>query len=300
MTRVVVMTIYDRPEEVLRAVFAGLSLPGNTPDALVVCYDRASGAARRIVEAQCSRLGIRDLRQERLDGHFSDGPRCPSLAWNTALALVKEDHAFCISSEMVLAPHSVGMAFHLAATVPDVLIVGRAEHCGQSYFWTPLGEAREDLFTWRIMTWHQTPKPLGFNWLLPMKAVRAIHGYDEAFMHGFCYEDSDFVVRLWRHGTDFVFCDDIVGFHLEHRRDHLLDKDGKVLLNEKLFTSRYGNKNYLEDLQLKPIYSRCDVALGFWTHDKSNRIQPAVSMAQRLYCNDAPWRAAPVADLSGK
>lgn len=290
MKKVVAMTIHDRTPEVVDAVFTSLRMPGNTPDDVAVCFDRCPKDIFELVKMECWRIGV-NLRIGILDDEV-EGPRCPSRAWNTIFKLIEEDHVFCISSDTVLAPHSVGMAFHLSQVAPDFLIVGRAEHCGQSYTWTlkwRVGTMEE--FKHRTMTWHQSPKPLGFNWLLPMKRVREIGGYDEAFMRGYCYEDSDFVLRLWNAGVDFVFCDDIVGFHLEHKRDHLLDEDGKVSQNEGIFVSRYGHKDYLEHLHFRPLYRRCDVALGFWTHDESEETLHAIAAAQLLYGNEEPWRA---------
>ena len=292
MTQTLAITIYDRTPEVIRAVCAGLSLPGNLPDVVCVCYDRAPRDSIYALRKESKRLGF-ELRETVLnDGAV--GPRCPSKAWNMALSLVADDnaHVFCMSSEMVLAPHSIGMAYHLSEACPEVLIVGRAEHCGQSYAYTHEKEEPS-----RTITAARCPSPLGFSWLLPMKTTRKIGGFDETYMNGLCYEDSDFTVRLWNAGADFVFCDDIMGFHLEHKRDHLVDADGRVTINEKIFTKQHGDVNYLRDKLFKPHAFSCDIGLSFWLHDSESRITERVFIQQKLYGQYEPWRAFPVTSI---
>lgn len=287
------LTIYDRTPEVIKAVFAGLSLPGNKPDNVVVCYDRASPEAVKAFRIECLKLGM-GLREAFLDDG-AVGPRCPSKAWNMALALTDDTHVFCMSSEIVLAPHSIGMAYHLSEGCPDAFVVARAEHCGQSYAYTYKigGESLSS----RTITWSLYPSPIGFAWLVPMKTHRAIGGFDEVFMKGLCYEDSDFVIRAWENGADFVFCDDIMGFHLEHKRDHLKNEDGRVTINEKLFVKRHGHINYLRDKMFKPNEFRCDIGLAFWLHDKESTITRTTFIQQKVYCNYEKWRAFPVTSL---
>ena len=74
------MTIYDRTPEVINAVFHGLHLPGNRPDIIAVCYDRASNESIKSFIKEAKGLGC-ELRETFLmDDHV--GPRCPSRAWN--------------------------------------------------------------------------------------------------------------------------------------------------------------------------------------------------------------------------
>ena len=206
-----------------------------------------------------------------------------------------QDNVFCMSSDMVMAPHSIGMAYHLAEVAPDTLIVGRAEHCGQSYAFSMIeyGENIKHLQN-RTITWSLRPSPLGFTWMMPMKWFRGLGGYDEIYMNGYCYEDTDFVMRLWEAGVDFVFCDDIMGFHLEHKRDHLRDSDGKVSRNGQHFKARWGDLNILRDRKFPHITCACDVGLSFMLHEKNEKLLNDCFNQQKLYGQDEPWRAIPV------
>jgi len=289
MKKVLAITLYDRTPEVIRAVCAGLSLPGNQPDAVAVCYDRAPKASVCALRFECSRLGIK-LREVFLEDD-AIGPRCPSLAWNKALSLCDESHVFCMSSEVVLAPHSIGMAYHMSEVAENFMIVGKAEHCGQSYAYpSPDGSK----LMCRTITWSGRPSGLGFAWLLPMKAFRAVNGFDETYMQGYCYEDDDFVLRMWNNGTDFMFCDDIIGFHLEHRRDHLKDVDGRVSMNEKIFEKRYNDIGVLREWKFAHHVSRFDVGLNIMSHKRDSDFNHKCFVHQKFYGQDAPWRAIPV------
>jgi len=288
------MTVYDRPPEVIRAVISALSFPGNQPDRVVVCYDRAPELSREIMRWECNRVGI-DLIETSLDDDF-EGPRCPSLAWNTAMRLVDDENAVLMSSDMVLTPHSLGMAFHLSSNEPNTVIVGRADHAGTSYNWKHSDSHGGTVVT-RTMCSSQFPNPLGFVWLIPTAAYNAIGGYDEAFMKGVCYEDTDFTVRLWEHGCDFLFCDDVAGFHIEHPRNHLRNLDGRVRINCDLFNSRHrmtseGDKSVLRNLPMK--IATFGVGMCMWAHEADDSRANRLDIAQRLYGHCAPWQAIQV------
>ncbi len=289
MKTVVAMTIYDRTPQVNKAVFAGLSLPGNQTDIVAVCYDRAPEDSNRAFQEECTKLGV-ELRESKLEDEYV-GPRCPSRSWNSALSLVEESHAFCMSSEVILAPHSIDMAYHMNEVNDNTMIVGRAEHCGQSYAYPSL--SGEQLLC-RTITYSGRPSGLGFVWFLPMNAYRAIGGYDEIYMNGYCYEDDDFVIRMWRGGSDFLFCDDIMGFHLEHKRDHLKNADGRVTINEKIFKDRFKDINLLKEWRFKHYVNRFDVGLTLISHEEDLELVRKYYSHQKFYGQDEPWRAIPV------
>ena len=289
VTRFLAITIYDRTPEVIRAVCAGLSLPGNLPDTVCVCYDRAPRDSIYTLRKESKRLGF-ELRETVLDDG-AVGPRCPSKAWNMALSLVEDDnaHVFCMSSDVVLSPHSIGMAYHLSDVVPDAMIIGRAEHCGQSYAWPGA-----DSLMNRTITWSGKPSGLGFAWLFPMKKFHLAGGFDEAYMDGVCYEDDDFVVKMWHAGSDMLFCDDIMGFHLEHKRDHLKDEDGRVTRNAEIFKGKWGDINYLKARQFEHVEGRFDVGMSLVSRKKETDLAQRLFVQQKMYGQNEPWRAIPV------
>ena len=284
MKTVLAITLYDRTPEVIRAVFAALSFPGNRPDVVAVCYDRTPEHSIETLRVECAAAEI-ELREAFLDDD-AVGPRCPSKAWNMALDMVTESHAFCMSSEMILAPHSIGMAYHMSEVIPDAMIVGRAEHCGQSYAY-----GKGNLH--RTITSSNEPSGLGFAWLLPMQKYHDVGGFDEIYMNGFCYEDDDFVIRLWRAHTNILFCDDIMGFHLEHKRNHLKNEDGRVSINESIFSERYGDINILRDWKFPHIRARFEVGMALISQTKNTDLAEKCFIQQKLYGQDEPWRAIP-------
>jgi hypothetical protein len=289
------MTIYDRSPDTIRAVMASLRFPGNWPNTIAVCYDRATQNAVDTMRAEAALLGV-ELRETWIRGE--PGFRCPSKAWNAVFDLIHEDHAFCISSDCVLGPHSLGWAYHIEQSFPDAIIVGKAEHCGPSYYSTCGPKEYEDFrITCRTLTSSMFLNPLGFAWLLPMRRVRDIGGYDRIFMDGLCYEDNDFVIRMWNNGADIIFCDDVLALHMEHKREYVLDKE-RVAVNEKIYVDRYGDIHYLKrGLNLCAHtwvnhYERAP-GLGVWFHKKDDALVKRLMDAQYLYGNDADWRAIP-------
>ena len=280
MKKVVAMTIHDRGPEVIRAVFAGLAMPGNRPDYVAICFDRASTTTIKCVDYY-RRLCDLAARSCVLDDD-AVGPRCPSKAWNAVFSLIEEDHAFCVSSDVVLAPHTVGMAYHLAEAAPKAVIVGRAEHCGQSYTFHH-DKVDHERITDRVMTASWAPSPLGFLWLLPMATAREIGGYDESYMDGLCYEDTDFVARMWHAGADFAFCDDMVGFHLEHSRAHLKDADGRVSRNAKRFAATYGDLDYIRCMRFGMRSCKLGAGMSLWAHEEDQNLANNLERQQRTY-----------------
>lgn len=287
--RTVAMTIYDRTPEIIDAVFAGLSFRGNRPDCVAVCYDRASNDSVEAFRRGCRSIGA--MLKEAFLYDDVEGPRCPSRAWNAALTLVRDKNVFSMSSDVILAPHSVDMAFHMAELRDNLMVVGRADHCGPSYAWP--NPERNNVLKWRTITWSAAPRGLGFCWLFPMELYRKVGGHDEVYMDGYCYEDDDLVLRMWEEGATFLFCDDIFGIHVEHPRDHLLNKDGKVTVNEEIFRSRYGDINRLSDWKIDCNVARCDVGITIVSHEKEMELPRMAVAQQALYGQDAPWRAIP-------
>jgi hypothetical protein len=216
-----------------------------------------------------------------------------------AYGLVPEaSHCFAMSSDIVLAPHAIGMAYYLTEILPNHLIVARTEHSGQSYFWNHVMVlTNNETLTMvnRVITCSYSPSPLGFAWLMPMDKFKQIGGFDEIYMGGYCYEDDDFVMRLWGAGVDFAFIDDILGFHIEHRRDHLRDEDGRVSINAKIFRERWGKqnavRNLIEELSSSNRIKVGPIGLGFMLHNNDDNILGKTNRHQFYYGKDEPWRA---------
>jgi len=291
--KVLALTIHDRNAGVLQSVMASFKFPGNSIDVVAVCYDRVNPEVVDEFRNLCKGY---ELREVFLDDDVV-GPRCSSKSWNSVLGLVSESHAFCISSDVVMAPHSVGMAYELSRVCPGDVFCGMTIHSGPSYYWltNEMGDKC------RIMTWSRHPNPLGFCWLLPMDAVRKIGGYSEEYMDGVCFEDDDFVRRMWGTGINFVFCDDILGMHMEHNREQYLDIDGKVSINKKIHLGKYGDSKALSDmfvgselidLSTTDVQNSC-TGMSILTRslDDARAVFPSLSKTQRRYGYSEPWFA---------
>ena len=247
MSLSVIMTIYDRPASVIRSVLASFAyfIGNDCYDEIVVVNDRGDRAAIENVLA-----GLK-LEARIIDIAGPPGKRCPAVAWNAGFRAARSTHFYCISSDTVQIPNSVERARQFSEILPEMIVFGRAEHCGRYYAW----QYRET--QWRTMTYHFSPRPLGFVWMLPRIWLDRISppGYDEAYMDGFCYEDTDIVMRLIKGGAEFLFSDDICGFHIEHGRQFLMTDSGLAMTkqNEDLFVSKYGAKNAM-DLAVDKLY----------------------------------------------
>jgi hypothetical protein len=263
MSLSVIMTVNKRSVADLTSVLSSFRyMVGNDEyEEMVIVNDRGD---RAVLESCLRTLGL-EARIVDIDG--PPGRLCPSKAWNAGFAAATSTHYLCISSDTVLIPKSVRRAREITEILPDVITFGRAEHCGLFYSFV-LNKTET-----RAMTTYFSPDPLGFVWIVPAAALAAIDppGYDEIYMGGSCYEDNDIVQRLWLGGYDFLFCDDIHGFHLEHGRTFLVDKDGLALVkkNEEIFKARFGLPPPMDDIIHKKLYGVA-VVRSMLAHDHSH------------------------------
>lgn len=238
----VIMTVNDRPPDVLRAVLASFRwFPGNNYDELVIVNDRGDRAA---IEAALADVRVADAVIVDIPG--PPGRLCPAAAWNAGFAAATGSHFYCISSETVQTPLSVMRAREFAACLPEQIVFGRAEHAGLFYTWiAPDGKET------RAMSKSSSPLPRGFVWVLPRVWLGRIDppGYDPIYMGGFCYEDDDLMFRLFSAGATFLFCDDICGFHIEHGREFLVTDEGRAAVqrNGDIFVAKYGTREPMND-----------------------------------------------------
>ena len=144
-----------------------------------------------------------------------------------------------------------------------------------------------------------------------MKTVRKIGGYDMEFMEGLCFEDDDFVIRMWNEGADILFCDDIHALHIEHPRAHLEDHK-RIERNRKLFIDRYGDLDYLKNSIRRSTKhssgwiwnSVCGMkdewppGLAIWSHENENNNIRKLVLAQRMYGHGKNWVAIPADEVT--
>lgn len=236
MTLSLVLTIHDRSPKVSKQVADSFRLPGNQPDDIVVVLDRPTPEAKAGATAAWQDFDC-PITYIELDG--DPGWMCPANAWNAGFEAATGDHLYCISSDTVQAAGNLDTARRILDAGPTV-IHGRAEcSCGPTgteVNWG--GTAPGNLFCDVAYS-----RPLGFIWAGPRTAVAEINGFDPEFMKGLCYDDNDFMFRLWQTGLSFTFTNSISGTHLHHARPGLEGTEGqaKILLNQAHMLQKHGS-----------------------------------------------------------
>lgn len=205
-------TIYDRPINVIDTVFA--SLREQSHDEFIIVLD---GTPPQLAE-YIKNWWRGDDRTRFVSVMRPPGWRSPVKAWNRGYRMVTGDYLYCFSSETVQAAGNLAKMRALLEAEPQTLVFGKAEcscgPAGKEVDWG--GTAPGNLL---CDSYH--PRPLGFIWAGPMKQVREIGGWDEAFDAGYWYDEADFFFRLWRTGLNFAFDDSVSGTHLHHERPEL-------------------------------------------------------------------------------
>lgn len=230
------ITIHERDVPTLDTVFG--SMRGQDYDEFVIVLDRTPAALAKWVREWW--VDDARVRFVTLDGPPGWGSPVPP--WNAGLRSITNPLVYCFSSETVQAAGNLERARARLATDPHVIIHGRAEcSCGPAgteVNWG--GTAPGNLFSDSAH-----PRPLGFIWAGHMDTVRTIGYYDEEFARGFWHDDTDFFLRLWKSGADFLFDDAISGTHLHHERKSLWTTDGlaKIETNRRYILSKHGTDN---------------------------------------------------------
>jgi len=251
----VCITINDRSIDDLIKVFG--SMEDQTHDEFVIVLDRAEP----ILANWCKNFWRKDRRVSFVEIVGEPGWKSPVKAWNRGFDKVTGDAIYCFSSETVQGTGNIERAKSLLSS-QDAVINGKAEcSCGpdgQEVNWG--GTAPGNLL---CSAAH--PRPIGFIWAAPIKAVRSIHGYDEKFSEGYWHDDDDFFVRLWNTGLDFIFDDSIHGIHLHHPRPVLSTEEGKagILRNREYMLKKYGS---LDPWASLPLLSETREGWRVWKH----------------------------------
>lgn len=228
------ITLNDRDVPVLDTVFG--SMRDQSHDEFIIVFDRTPAPLAEY--ARNYWRGDARTRFVAIDG--DPGWRSPVIAWNAGFREVTGDFIYAFSSETVQRAGNVERAKALLAAEPRTLIFGKAEcSCG------PYGHE----VNWNgtapgnLLCDAEHPRPLGFIWAGPMRPVRDIGGYDEAFAGGFWYDDNSFYYELWRTGLDFAFDDSVSGIHLHHERPGLATPEGRagIVRNMEYMLRKHGS-----------------------------------------------------------
>lgn len=249
------ITLHEREVSVLDTVFG--SMKDQDHDEFVIVLDRTHPD----LAGYCEDYWAGDKRVKFVKIVGDPGWKSPVAAWNAGFGAVTGDHVYCFSSETVQSPGNVELARVWLALGPTV-VQGKAEcSCG------PNGKEVEWMGTapGNLLCDAAHARPLGFIWAGPMDVVRRIGGYDMAFDAGLWHDDTDFFLRVWRTGLDFIFDDRISGTHLHHERPVLSTPEGiaKTQRNLRLILAKHGTANPWGSL---PKLVRAEPGLTVWSH----------------------------------
>lgn len=251
------LTINNRPPDVIQKVAESFALPGNKTDEIIVVLDRPERESDQAAREHWSRLGARFIT---VDGN--PGWLCPSRAWNKGLEAATGDFIYMISSEVVQDEGNVDKARDICQD-HRTAVFGACDNSERVQLVTgaPPG----------LLASSKMPRPLGFIACTTRHSLRVAGGWDEGFMQGFWYEDDDLWYRVWNTGVRFVFDDSIHGVHIHHDHPHLV-KAG-IQRNAIYIKGKHGTTRPLQEkIQDRVVYNENPTRLVWEHHPKSRLI----------------------------
>lgn len=233
-------TLNDRSIDTMRQVFD--SMKGQAFDEYLIVFDQTPV----VLADYCIEYWKGDRRVDFVDAPDREpGWRSPVKAWNAGFRKATGDVLYCFSSETVQAEGNIAKAKDMLDDFPNSRPIQAALHGSVSCSCGPTGKevVWNDGTPGNLFGDAAHPRPLGFIWAAPKKAVLDIGGYDEAFDEGFWFDDDDFWFRMWKAGLDFVFDDSISGIHLHHERPALATLEGQkgILRNQAYMEYKHNN-----------------------------------------------------------
>lgn len=204
----VLMTVHDREPEVLLATLRSLSRTGTiyaqvdsmrarvendqptlADCELVIVNDRSGMDYSWIKEYAAPRFDtVKWVDTGDYEGFRVDGYGNPAHAFNAGLELCTGDRLVVMSSDVIVTPKAVWSMNRFwdmdCLYTPRVMDLDSAtEYCGAT-----------------------RPFPMPWFLAMPTKVAQEVGGWDENFLGGLCYEDNDFVARVFKR-LGIVRCD---------------------------------------------------------------------------------------------
>lgn len=202
----VVMTVFDRPIEVLLRTLRGL-YECDLTDTQVVIVNDGSNLSYKSIHGYVKEMfehGLWFDMAEYEAFRLKDGTNSPSRAFNQAVSLAEGDNLIVMSSDVLVPPKTMEVAkkrdFSKGIWTPYVedtygnLNIGR-EYCGP-----------KRLF----------PMP----WFLGVSKSHLLDvgGWDENYLRGLCFEDNDLVGRLALKSGRFIGDWSVKVYHQGHHQ----------------------------------------------------------------------------------
>jgi GT2 family glycosyltransferase len=226
----VLLTVFDRPKDVLFNTLAGLARNDLT-DTVVICVDDGSSIDYVDLEDFVKTLNLPliwsrvDTVKERPGTYNINGYNNPAHAFNAALKIAtgeKAERVFILSSDCVLPAHALE-AWRRWVDIGYVPIPKVVDHDSQQVY---ASSSR----IWPLYWW------MGCR----MEWIKGIGGWDEEYLRGIAFEDNDFAARLFDKVQKFVFDDSVMVIHQSHSQTAYSDNLEGWAINKQYTLSKYG------------------------------------------------------------
>lgn len=198
----ILMTVFDRPPEVLLSTLHALSRCDLEGVEVVVVNDGSNmryEAVRQVFEHRIERAKWLEMAPYEAF-RLPDGTNNPARAFNTAAAAAEGANLVLMSSDVLVPPRTFARLRRV-----DL----------RETLWTPFVEDTDG----NIRGEYCGPRRLfPAPWFLACsrEALLAVRGWDESYLGGLCYEDNDVVGRLACHTGRFMGDWECKVFHQGH------------------------------------------------------------------------------------
>jgi hypothetical protein len=246
--------IHDKPPETLLAVLGAMK--AQEADQLVMVRDRPTPEAREATATWMLNGGA-SAPVHWVDLTGPPGWRSPCISFNAGLEAVTGDILVLNHSDIVHTPGNLAVVKAHFAEHSNSVLFGMVVESEPSKL-EGAGNAGP------LLMGTGNPRPLTWLMALQTKDLRAIGGWDLAYMQGVCYEDDDLTARLWKSGLDFHFVDAFAAVHQTHSRAYFTQY--RTAANMTTFVNRYGSASAADVVRKsKPIITKAPGRLT-WKH----------------------------------
>lgn len=220
----ILMTVYNRPRQVLRSVLFGLAKNDLSRTELVIVND-GSDEPYNWVPDYCDQRNIRlkwvnvDTQRDRPGSYGIGGYNNPSYAWNSAIE----------------ASSGYRLVFLSSDCIPQPQMMAHARRCGESVWQAGC----IDMDTGTLYLGKERLYPMG--WCMALKRKHLPDGgYDEGLLKGIDYDDNDFTARcaLNTHTLEVDLACTV--FHQSHPSIAYSDGHLGSDINERYMRSKWG------------------------------------------------------------
>lgn len=175
------MTVCDREPEILMNTFRWLGCSDLSESEIIVVNDGSVYDYSFVEPVYASRMPIRWVKMDPYEAFRtgeSENYNNPAKAFNRALQEAQGERVIILSSDVI---------------VPPVVLLKARKQYAEGQVWCPmvvdLGSSQEYCGPHRVF-------PMPWMLQMPRELILRAGGWDEAYLHGLCFEDNDLLGRL--------------------------------------------------------------------------------------------------------